>query len=174
MTVALSDGHTWFHWRFLYEQCGGLADGVEDPATGMRSGMRVIGDALRALYSGDIVDISSSGDLVGALPKVMDRALLGSPCPFQTYEESLTAFAGAIFGLRLDRGCCVEPGIPGGCGFYDPYGQYQDPPGHLTFVIPAIRQAGCDRLGLIIARLDTQEAIDPIGEYAIELHLSVK
>ncbi|MFN2286514.1 MAG: hypothetical protein ACK2UQ_19010, partial [Anaerolineae bacterium] len=112
------------YWRFLYEQCGGLANGAEDPSTGMR----VIGDALRALYSGDIVDIASSVDLVGAMPKIMDRALVGSSCPFQTYEESLTAFADAIFGLRLDRGRCLEPGIPGGCGFYDPYSQYQDPP----------------------------------------------
>jgi hypothetical protein len=246
-----------FYWHFLYEKCGGLADGVEDPS----AGMRVIGDALRALYSGDIVDIASSTDLVGALPKVMDRALAGSPCPFQTYEESLTAFAAAIFELRLDHGRCVEPGIPGGCGFYDPYGQYQEPPvstiafagadcayqdgigssfgidlievtldqvtdgrslsvefsraptsdaafsvqiwlltgseegarlwristeaastlvlqrssdGHLTFVIPAIHWATYDRLGLVITRLDAQEATDPIGEYTIELHSSVE
>ncbi len=247
-----------FYWRFLYEQCGGMVNGAEDPA----AGMHVVGDALKALYSGDIVDISSSTDLIGALPEIMDRALAGSSCPFQTYEESLTAFAGAVFELRLDRGRCAEPGIPGECGFYDPYSQYQDPPvstiaftgreyayqdgigssfgidlievtldratdghsfavefyraptsdaafsvqlwhltssgggtkprhvsaedtsaqilqqsspdNHLTFVIPAIHWAIYDRLGLIITRFDTQEALDSIGEYAIELYTDME
>ena len=46
-----------------------------------------------------------------------------------------------------------------------------DPNGRLTFVIPAIRTAACDRLGLIITRLDAEEASDPLGEYAVELRL---
>lgn len=242
------------YWRFLYEQCGGLAGDAEDPTMGMR----IIGDALKVLYSGDIVDIAASTDLVGAIPKIMARALAGSSCPFQTYEESLVAFAGAIFGLRLERGRCIEPDIPGRCGFYDPYRQYQEPhvstlsfagadyvyqdsigssfgidlievtldratdgqpltvefyraptsdavfsvllwpltdlgegvkprrisaeaataqilqrvnpDGSLTFVIPAIHWATYDRLGLIITRLDAQEALDPIGAYTVGLH----
>jgi hypothetical protein len=112
------------YWRFLYEQCGGMHDGVEDPAVGMQ----VIRRALVTLYSSEVVDVRSSTDLVGALPAVMDRALAGSSCPFQTYEESLVAFARAAYWLRLDGGKCVAPGVSAGCGFYDPYDQYQEPP----------------------------------------------
>jgi hypothetical protein len=240
------------YWRFLYEQCGGMVDGAKDQA----AGMGVIRRALTALYSGDIVDIDSSTDLVGTLPEVMDRALAGSSCPFQTYSESLTAFARALYGLRMEGGRCAEPGRPAGCGFYDPNGQYQVPSvrevafagesqalqdeigssfgidlidvlldpavdgqplalefraapgseaefsvqlvglvdsiegarpqrvpgedrawefqartragGRLSCVIPAARAA--NRLGLIVTRLDTQEASDPVGEYTILLH----
>ena len=65
------------YWRFLYEQCGGMRDGVEDPA----AGMQVIEQALTVLYSGEVVDIASSTDLVRALPTIGDRALAGSSCP---------------------------------------------------------------------------------------------
>jgi hypothetical protein len=124
------------YWRFLYEQCGGLRDGgamkdrVEDPA----AGMRVIQRALTVLYSGEVVDVDASMDLVGATPKVLDRALAGSSCPFQTYKESLTAFARTVYALRLDGGRCREPGTPTGCGFYDPHDQYREP--YLATLIP--------------------------------------
>jgi hypothetical protein len=104
--------HAAIYWRFLYEQCGGLSHGVENPA----AGMAVIRRALQALYAGDSVDILSSGELVGALPQVMDRALEGSTCPFQSYEDSLLAFGRTVYGLRL------------GGGFHDPHGVYPVPP----------------------------------------------
>jgi hypothetical protein len=112
------------YWRFLHEQCGGMNDGVEDPA----AGMQVIRRTLVALYARDIVDVGSSTDLIGKVPEIMDRALEGSSCPFKTYEESLIAFARAIYGLRLEGGRCTEPGGSTGCGFYDPFGMYDDPP----------------------------------------------
>jgi hypothetical protein len=229
------------YWRFLYEQCGG---------------MQVISRTLTALYAGDVVDISSSRDLVGGAPAIIDRALAGSSCPFQTHGESLVAFARAIYGLQLDGGRCMAPGAPAGCGFYDPYGQYRIPPVStlafggagqtyrdgirssfgidlvevtldpatdgrpltLEFVatsglgvefgvqvvpladsgegsaplripdgatatevlrvtadrqrlyrIPAVHTASCNRLGLIITRLDAGEASGTLGEYAIVL-----
>jgi hypothetical protein len=247
------------YWRFLYEQCGGLRDGdgmregVEDPA----AGMSVIRRALTALYSGKIVDIDASTDLVGATPKILDEALSGSSCPFQTYEESLVAFSRAVYGLRVVGGRCVEPGLPAGCGLYDPHDVYPNPPvrtiaftgaarevrnemmggfgihfidvflgpatdgqaltlalyvppaldaelnvqilrladpvgksssphalvrrvadegpaevgpdGRLVYVIPQIRTAASNRLGLIITRLDAQGTSEPVGEYALLL-----
>jgi hypothetical protein len=123
------------YWRFLYEQCGGMKGGTENPA----AGMAVIRRALTALYSGDVVDISASTDLVRAMPGIMDRALAGSACPFQTYAESLTAFARAIYTLRLEDGRCTTPGTPDGCGFYDPNNQYLYPP------VSTITYAGVDQ-----------------------------
>jgi hypothetical protein len=116
--------HAAIYWRFLYEQCGGMADGIEDPATGMN----VISRALNTLYNKDIVDITASTDLVREMPTIMDRALEGSACPFQSYAESLTAFARTIYALRLEGGRCVGPGVPERCGFYDPESLYSDPP----------------------------------------------
>ena len=109
------------YWRFLYEQCGGMRGGTEPAA------MQVIRRALVTLYSGKTVDIRSSTDLAGALPTVMDQALTGSSCPFQTYQESLAAFARALYALRQDGGRCTKPGTPAGCGFYDPDHQYKEP-----------------------------------------------
>jgi hypothetical protein len=125
------------YWRFLYEQCGGLSGGpgyppggVEDPA----AGMEVIRRALVALYGGQIVDMETSTDLVAHMPAILDEALKGSSCPFQTYRESLTAFARAIYALRLEGGRCLEPGLPDGCGFYDPENLFHKPPaGSLTY-----------------------------------------
>jgi hypothetical protein len=121
---VMSPYHTAIYWRFLYEQCGGMQNGIEDPA----AGMRVIRQALMALYSGNAVDIGSSTDLVGTLPEIMEQALSGSACPFVTYEESLSAFARALYALRLDDGRCNRPGEPAGCGLYDPNHVYVDPP----------------------------------------------
>jgi hypothetical protein len=243
------------YWRFVYEQCGGMQGGVEDPA----AGMQVVEKALTVLYSGEVVGIRSSTDLVGALPGILDRALAGSSCPFQTYKESLVAYAQALYGLLLPGGRCGGPDARTECGFYDPYDQYHAPPvttiaytgidyehrdgigssfgidlidvvldpatdgrpltlefygtpssgaefdvqiwgleegantqgvstegtavklqtwvnpdGHRFYAIPAIRTAACNRLGLIIARLDAQEASDPLGEYTIVLHPDAK
>jgi len=112
------------YWRFLYEQCGGMSNGVEAPA----AGMQIIRRSLMTLYTGNIVDINSATNLVEKLPEIMDQALAGSACPFQTYTESLVAFARAIYALRLMDGRCIAPGIPTGCGFYDPHQVYGDPP----------------------------------------------
>jgi hypothetical protein len=134
--------HAAVYWRFLYEQCGGMKDDVEDPA----AGMEVIRRTLRILYSGDVVDISSSVDLVGAVPEIMDRALDGSSCPFKTHEESLTAFARTIYALGLDGGRCSEPGNPDGCGFYDPHDLYHDPPvSTITYTGKTIAYAEADQ-----------------------------
>ncbi len=111
------------YWRFLYEKCAGMKDGLEDS----EAGMQIIRLALEALYSGEIVDINSTGDLVKYLPAVMDRALAGSACPFHNYEESLVAFAHAIYALRLQNGRCIQPGQPAGCELYDPDGHYTVP-----------------------------------------------
>jgi len=90
--------------------------------------MEVIRRALTIRYAGDVVDIGASTDLVGALPEIMDRALSGSSCPFQTHAESLAAFARAIYALQLDGGRCASPRSPSGCGLYDPQNRYFDPP----------------------------------------------
>jgi hypothetical protein len=112
------------YWRFLYEHCGGMSNHVEDPA----AGMQVIRQALNILYAGDVVDIGASTDLVETMPAIMTQALQDSSCPFRTYDESLQAFARAIYSLRLEVGRCTAPGLPRGCGFYDPQGLYPDPP----------------------------------------------
>lgn len=102
-----------------------MSDGVLDAG----EGMRVISNALTTLYSGEIVDITKSDDLIGQLPSIMDHVLADTPsCPFATYDESLTQFAQAIYALRVADGRCLEPGVPAGCGFYDPHHQYVNPP----------------------------------------------
>jgi hypothetical protein len=122
--------HGAVYWRFLYEQCGGMKDGLEDSV----AGMEVIKRTLTVLYSGEVVDVSAASDLVRKVPEIMDRVLEGSSCPFETYEESLIAFADAIYGLGVDSGRCVEPGKPAGCGFYDPHNLYHEPPlGTITY-----------------------------------------
>jgi hypothetical protein len=108
-----------FYWRFLFEQCGGMQDAA--------AGMEIVRRALMTLYAGKIVDISTSSDLFGATPEVLDRALAGSSCPFQAYRESLSAFSRAIYALRIEGGRCVDAGTPSGCGFCDPYGVYAAP-----------------------------------------------
>jgi hypothetical protein len=115
------------YWRFLYEQCGGMENGTEDPG----AGMRVVRETLEVLYSEAVVDTRSSTDLVRSLPAIMDRVLSGTEeplCPFRTFRESIQQFAHAIYQLRLDGGRCTAPGIPAGCGFYDPNNLYFNPP----------------------------------------------
>ena len=117
------------YWRFLYEQCGGMGEGIERPA----AGMAIVRRALTVLYSGTIVDVATSTDLPGATPEILDRALAGSSCPFQTYRQSLVAFARALYALRLEGGRCREPGLPAGCGLYDPHDLYRNP--YLTTIL---------------------------------------
>ncbi len=113
------------YWRFLYEQCGGMQDGREDPS----AGMAVVRRTLSTLYSKEVVDIASSTDLLVGLPRIMDGTLAkSSSCPFRTFEESLIHFSRAIYALTLGSGRCTEPGLPLGCGLYDPNGLYAYPP----------------------------------------------
>ena len=114
------------YWRFLYEQCAGMSGDYEDPG----AGLQLVRRSLEVLYSKEIVDINSSTNLVDKLPLIMDR-VLSSPeaasCPFATYDESLLHFSRAIYALQLDGGRCSTPGVPSGCGFYDPNNLYGHP-----------------------------------------------
>jgi hypothetical protein len=101
-----------------------MKNGAEDPG----AGMQVIRRTMETLYTQETVDISTSTDLVGKMPEIMDQALAGSTCPFQTHADSLVAFARAIYALKLEDGRCTAPGMPAGCGFYDPNNLYGDPP----------------------------------------------
>ena len=149
------------YWRFLYEQCG--EGDIHHPT----AGMQVIQRVLTVLYSGRVVDIRSSTDLVTALPAIMDQALAGSSCPFQTYEDSLIAFARAIQGLRWMEGRCVEPSLPTGCGFYDPYSQYYVPPVS-TIAYTAPDQTYQDQIGssfgidLLDVQVEASAAKEPL------------
>jgi hypothetical protein len=100
------------YWRFLYDQCGN---------------MQVIRQALIALYTGDIVDIWSSTDIASAMPLIMDQALAGTGCPFSTYQDSLVAFAHALYALHVQGGRCTSLGESGVCGLYDPNHLYSGP-----------------------------------------------
>ena len=126
--------HTAAYWRFLYEQCGGMRGEVENPAAGMQLIRRI----LETLYAGEVVDIYSTTDLVGNLPRLMDSVLADSPaCPFRSYSGSLVKFAQAIYRLKLEDGRCIAPGTPVGCGFYDPNRLYPYPP-ITTVALPAL------------------------------------
>jgi len=120
----ISPYHAALYWRFLYEQCGGMINSAENPA----AGMEIIRRVLNSLYQSIKGDGSDSMDFTTWLPLIMDRALSGSTCPFQTYAQSLMAFAQAVDALRFESGRCRRPGLPEGCGFYDPYHLYNDPP----------------------------------------------
>ncbi|HEX5837527.1 MAG TPA: hypothetical protein VFY26_06830 [Anaerolineales bacterium] len=112
------------YWRFLYENCGGLNHGFENPA----AGMLVIRNVLETLYKGEIVDINKSADVASAMPRILDAALQATPdCAFQTYEASLVQFAQSIYRLRLEDGRCLTYGFPAGCGFHDPNNLYTAP-----------------------------------------------
>lgn len=105
---------TEIYWRFLYDQCGS---------------MDVIRKTLEVLYSGE-VEIRSPQEIVEKLPQIMDQVFASSEaetCPFNSYRESLSGFARAIYALRLEGGRCGQVGSLGGCGFYDPEENYQAP-----------------------------------------------
>ncbi|MEZ4770155.1 MAG: hypothetical protein R2844_17235 [Caldilineales bacterium] len=106
------------YWRFLFEAAGGL----DDPA----AGMAVLRNVLQTLYSGEVVDINMSSDLVRYLPEIVGRGLARTPnSPFRTYEESLRSFARAIYGS------------PDGTGLYDPGQQFARPASETISFPPA-------------------------------------
>jgi len=100
------------YWRFLYEQCGGT---------------QVIHESLGALFAGDIVDTQSSTDVIGGLPAVMDQVLANTSCPFSTHTESLSAFARAIYALRIQGGRCTGSEASECFGLTDPNDLYHSP-----------------------------------------------
>ena len=103
---------TAIYWRFLYEQCGGLD---------------VIRQVLVTLYSGEIVNINETTDIISWLPKVLDQTLANTSCPFTTYQESLNAFAHGLYALHMQQGRCKVPGESGICGLCDPNHMYATP-----------------------------------------------
>lgn len=124
--VDLNPYYSAMYWRFLYEQCGGFTSSSEVSLTGMG----VIRRTLQVLYAKGIVDISASTDLVGSIGLVMDQVLTSpeaAGCPFHNYVDSLVHFARTIYSLRLMGGRCSMPGVPEGCGFYDPNNLYSAP-----------------------------------------------
>ncbi|MGW8250436.1 MAG: hypothetical protein ACWGO1_07315, partial [Anaerolineales bacterium] len=109
------------YWRFLYEQCGGLEMGDENPAVGMQ----VIRQTLEVLYG---QSISNADDLSGLLPALMDRVLeLSTHCPFNTYRQSLAQFSRSIYAIRIANLCVINE-IQTWCGLYDPKDRYAAPP----------------------------------------------
>ena len=115
--------HGAIYWRYLYEQCGGMHAGLENPA----QGMQVIIQALHVLYAGEIVDIHASTAMIDHLPEIMDEAIQeAGTCPFADYRESLNQFAAALYQLQTANGRCLAPGLPEECGFYDPRDIYLD------------------------------------------------
>jgi hypothetical protein len=125
--------HLAVYWRFLYEHCGGLVNGTEDPA----AGMQIIRHVLEILYEGKVVDIKSSSEAAGALPKIVDRALQEtSSCEFRTYQESLLRFSEAVYLLRLQNGRCTTAMEDLGCGFFDPQHLYPTPNAEIHSIPP--------------------------------------
>jgi len=148
--------HFAIYWRFLYESCGGIKNGIEDPATGME----VIRHTLETLYKGEVVNVNSSDDVTTALPRILDAALQATPtCPFRTYNESLIHFARAIYLLRQENGRCSTSNRSTYCGFYDPDRLYQTPPAE-DYLIQA------DSTTQINGSISTSYGID-----LIELHV---
>ncbi len=96
------------YWRFLYEQY---------------NDMRVIRAALEEMAR------HREPDIVTSMPRVMDRAFERLDGPFQSFEESLVAFARTNYALRLEDGRCAAADLAA-CGghYYDPKGVYVDPP----------------------------------------------
>jgi hypothetical protein len=116
--------NTALYWRYLYEQCGGINNGVEDPATGMQ----VIRHVLETLYSGNTANINASTSVIADFPQILDVALYQTPtCPFHDYEESLVLFTRAIYQLRLEDGRCTTIPPSSACGFFDPNKLYSIP-----------------------------------------------
>ena len=126
----LSPYQSAIYWRFLYEQCGGM--GANPAAAG--SGMDIVRQALVSLFSQEGIDITNSAEIVEHFPAIMDGALAKTPaCPFAAYGQSLSEFAQALYALRLSGGRCLKPGLPNGCGFYDPYNLYARPAADLIY-----------------------------------------
>lgn len=116
---------TALYWRFLYERCGGMSPAGEDPA----AGMQVIRRTLEVLYSGEVVDISASTDVVVNLARILDVVFAALPdCPFQDFKDSMAQFADAVYRLKLAGGRCQAASMPQGCSLYDPNRLYPEPP----------------------------------------------
>ena len=114
------------YWRFLYEQCGGMQDGEEKP----EAGLRIIREILEILYNNPnsaIGSVTNGMELMQIIIDTVFNVEQGSLCPFQTFQQNLINFAEAIYLLQFEGGRCDEPGLPLGCGFYDPYKQYESP-----------------------------------------------
>ncbi|MGE5375066.1 MAG: hypothetical protein ACM3XO_08405 [Bacteroidota bacterium] len=115
--------HTALYWRFLYERCGGIKAGIEDPA----AGMQIIRHVLETLYSGTVVNINSSTASIQSLPRIMDMALQATPtCAFKSFNESLVGFTRSIYMLRRADGRCLGS-LTATCGFFDPHHLYSVP-----------------------------------------------
>jgi hypothetical protein len=99
---------TALYWRFLYEQYGS---------------MDIIRAALEEMACG------YDADIVHGIGGVMDRAFQRFDGPFQTFEETVIAFARANYALRLENGRCGDADYAA-CGgrYYDPQLKYVDPP----------------------------------------------
>lgn len=114
------------YWRFLYERCGGMSGNLENPA----EGMRIVRNTLESLYSSRNPEMLHSPDLVRDLPDILQTAFKNTTCSFKDHAGSLEAFSRSVYALRLAGGRCIRPGLPQGCGFYDPQGHYSDPLTH--------------------------------------------
>jgi hypothetical protein len=94
----------------------------------------------------------------------MDRALGGSLCPFQTFEQSLIAFSRANYALRLENGRCGMAGMSQcGIAYYDPGHMYTDPwlETELTYADGVLNYDGAIPtsygMDLIEVRLDSEQ-----------------
>jgi hypothetical protein len=175
------------YWRYLYEQCGGLAGEVEDPA----AGMEVIRSTLEILYAAEVVDVSTSTELIRYLPEIMDRVFEKTPaCPFESYDDSLLHFSRAIYLLKTEDGRCLEHRALDTCGFYDPNQIYptppsqvialtgdanQPPPARIDITGRAPGSYGIDLIDVIVgSSLDVNSvtvefAYPPRGEYSLQV-----
>jgi hypothetical protein len=78
----MSPYHAALYWRFLYEKCSGMQNGLEDAV----AGMDVIRRALVTLYSEEFTGVGSSTDVVTQMPALLDEVLKDSFCPFKTHK----------------------------------------------------------------------------------------
>jgi len=153
--------HASIYWRFLYEQCGGMTSGNENP----KAGMQIIRNVLNVLYSKEIIDTQTSTKLVESLPGIMNEAFqLTENCPFENYEDSLNQFARALYSLNLENGRCTQPGTPQGCGFYDPADLYLELP------IPMIKY-NSERIIFESSEHQVPENVNSFGVRFIEVKL---
>jgi hypothetical protein len=98
---------TALYWRFLYEQYGGMG---------------VFRAALEEMARHPAEESAAS------LHEIMDAALGRLEGPFESYEQSLAAYARANLALRLENGRCTGEGAAA-CGhrYHDPQRMYTIP-----------------------------------------------
>jgi len=83
---------------------------------------------------------------------------------FHSAREGEAEFAVQIWSLMLPRdGSRPRPASPVVL-------MTKNSDEHLAYVIPAINTAECNRLGLVITRIDAKESLDPEGAYTVVLH----